>query len=40
VGWTAPRCAHDDSVVAGVSVRDVHEDVRSLAATDVSGQGV
>ncbi|WP_246084572.1 glycosyltransferase family 9 protein [Pseudarthrobacter phenanthrenivorans] len=34
VGWTAPRCAHDDSVVAGVAVRDVHEDVRSLAATE------
>jgi hypothetical protein len=40
VGWTAPRCAHNDSVVAGVAVRDVHEDVRSLAATDVSGQGL
>ena len=33
VGWTAPRCPHDDSMVAGVAVRDVHEDVRSLAAT-------
>ncbi|MDQ0635917.1 ADP-heptose:LPS heptosyltransferase [Arthrobacter pascens] len=33
VGWTAPRCPHDDSVVAEVGVREVHEDVRSLAAT-------
>ena len=36
VGWTAPRCPHDDSAVAGVPVRDVHEDVRSLAATDLT----
>lgn len=35
VGWTAPRCPHDDSMVADVAVRDVHEDVRSLAATDL-----
>lgn len=33
VGWTAPRCAHDDSLVADIGVRGVHEDVRSLAAT-------
>ena len=39
VGWTAPRCPHDDSVVADVAVRDVHEDVRSLAATELAGQG-
>jgi len=39
VGWTAPRCAHDDSVVAGIEARDVHEDVRSLAATELAGQG-
>ncbi len=38
VGWTAPRCAHDDSVVAGVEARDVHEDVRSLAATEIVRQ--
>jgi hypothetical protein len=40
VGWTAPRCPHDDSVVADVAVRDVYEDVCSLAATDLAGQGV
>ncbi|VXB31704.1 ADP-heptose:LPS heptosyltransferase [Arthrobacter sp. 9AX] len=40
VGWTAPRCPHDDSVVAGVAVRDVYEDVCSLAATDLNGLGL
>jgi ADP-heptose:LPS heptosyltransferase len=40
VGWTAPRCSHDDSMVAEVGVREVHEDVRSLAAvTPEGGQG-
>ena len=33
VGWTAPRCRHDDSLVAGVPVHGVLEDVRSLVAT-------
>lgn len=38
VGWTAPRCAHDDSVVAGIAVDDVYEDVRSLTATKFAKQ--
>ncbi|TLM86457.1 glycosyltransferase family 9 protein [Pseudarthrobacter sp. NamE2] len=38
VGWTAPRCSHDDSVVADVAVRDVYEDVRSLIATGAGRQ--
>jgi ADP-heptose:LPS heptosyltransferase len=38
VGWTAPRCAHEDSVVAGVAVDDVYEDVRSLTATKFAKQ--
>jgi len=38
VGWTAPRCVHDDSVVAGIDVQDVYEDVRSLAATAFARQ--
>lgn len=38
VGWTAPRCAHDDSVVAGIGVDEVYEDVRSLTATKVAKQ--
>lgn len=33
VGWTAPRCGHDESAVASVQVQDVLEDVRSLLAT-------
>jgi ADP-heptose:LPS heptosyltransferase len=39
VGWTAPRCVHNDSIVAGVPVRDVYEDVRSLMATAAVRQG-
>ncbi|TLM73113.1 glycosyltransferase family 9 protein [Pseudarthrobacter sp. NamB4] len=38
VGWTAPRCEHDDSVVASVGVQEVYEDVRSLVATDTGRQ--
>jgi ADP-heptose:LPS heptosyltransferase len=38
VGWTAPRCVHDDSVVAGIGVLEVHEDVRSLIATKYAKQ--
>lgn len=38
VGWTAPRCVHDDSVVAGIGVHEVHEDVRSLVATTYAKQ--
>jgi ADP-heptose:LPS heptosyltransferase len=33
VGWTAPRCAHEESVVAGVEVQNIHDDVRNLIAT-------
>lgn len=32
VGWTAPRCPHDDSLVAGIRWDDVYVDVRSLLA--------
>jgi ADP-heptose:LPS heptosyltransferase len=32
VGWTAERCAHDDSMVAGVRADDVYEDVLALMA--------
>jgi ADP-heptose:LPS heptosyltransferase len=38
VGWTAPRCAHDDSAVAGIGVPEVYEDVRSLTATAYAKQ--
>ena len=33
VGWTAPRCSHDESIVGTIGVQDVYEDVRSLTAT-------
>lgn len=33
VGWTAPRCAHNDSLVAGIDVADVLRDVVSLTTT-------
>ncbi|WLQ08427.1 glycosyltransferase family 9 protein [Arthrobacter oryzae] len=33
VGWTAPRCAHDSSLVAGVRPENVYSDVRLLMAT-------
>jgi len=32
VGWTAPRCAHDSSLVAGVRPENVYSDVRLLTA--------
>lgn len=32
VGWTAPRCPHDDSVVDSVAVKDVYADVLDLLA--------
>jgi len=38
VGWTAPRCVHDDSVVADIGVNEVYEDVRSLTATTFAKQ--
>lgn len=33
VGWTAERCPHDESLVAGVGVDAVAEDVQQLTAT-------
>ena len=32
VGWTAPRCAHDASLLAGISADDVYQDVRQFTA--------
>jgi ADP-heptose:LPS heptosyltransferase len=32
VGWTAPRCPHNESLVAGIQPGDVYADVRSLLA--------
>ncbi|GAA4189788.1 glycosyltransferase family 9 protein [Microbacterium oryzae] len=36
VGWTAPRCEHDDSFVAGVAAADVRDDVLRLVADAVA----
>ncbi|RLV55491.1 glycosyltransferase family 9 protein [Aeromicrobium phragmitis] len=33
VGWTAERCPHDESLVAGISAAAVYEDVAQLTAT-------
>lgn len=38
VGWTAARCVHDDSLVAGVGVAEVYGDVRSLTAGKLAKQ--
>jgi ADP-heptose:LPS heptosyltransferase len=32
VGWTAPRCPHDDTLVADIPAEHVYADVRSLLA--------
>jgi hypothetical protein len=32
VGWTASRCLHDSSVMAGIRTEDVYADVRQLTA--------
>jgi ADP-heptose:LPS heptosyltransferase len=39
VGWTAPRCAHDSSLVSGVRPEDVYRDVRLLRATSPRSRG-
>jgi ADP-heptose:LPS heptosyltransferase len=33
VGWTAPRCPHDESTVKAVEPSEVYEDVLQLTAT-------
>jgi ADP-heptose:LPS heptosyltransferase len=32
VGWTAARCAHDTSLLAGIGADDVYQDVRQFTA--------
>lgn len=39
VGWTAARCVHDSSLLAGISAVDVHRDVRPFTATTPLGHG-
>jgi ADP-heptose:LPS heptosyltransferase len=39
VGWTAPRCGHDSSLVSGVRPEDVYADVRLLMAMNPHPRG-
>ncbi|WP_026005407.1 glycosyltransferase family 9 protein [Arthrobacter sp. M2012083] len=39
VGWTAPHCGHDDTVVSGIAVADVVQDVLDLTATSLLLRG-
>ena len=39
VGWTAARCAHDTSLLAGISAADVYRDVRLFTATSPPPRG-
>jgi ADP-heptose:LPS heptosyltransferase len=39
VGWTAPRCQHDESSVAAVAPEAVYEDVRQLTAMNLPPRG-
>ncbi|MGP0224533.1 glycosyltransferase family 9 protein [Paenarthrobacter sp. NCHU4564] len=35
VGWTAPHCGHDDTLIRGIAVADVVQDVLDLTATSL-----
>jgi ADP-heptose:LPS heptosyltransferase len=39
VGWTAARCAHDSSLLAGISAAEVYRDVRLFTATNPPAHG-
>lgn len=39
VGWTAPRCVHDISVLTDISPSEVHADVRDLTAMNLPAHG-
>ncbi len=39
VGWTAPRCGHDESTVEAVSAESVYEDVLQLTAMNLPLRG-
>ncbi|UKA50094.1 glycosyltransferase family 9 protein [Arthrobacter sp. FW305-123] len=39
VGWTAPHCGHEDTVVSGIAVADVVQDVLDLTATSLLLRG-
>lgn len=39
VGWTAPHCGHDDTLIRGIAVADVVQDVLDLTATSLLLRG-
>ena len=39
VGWTAPRCAHESSLLTGIRAADVYPDVRTFTATTLLRRG-
>jgi ADP-heptose:LPS heptosyltransferase len=39
VGWTAPHCGHDDTLIRGIAVADVVQDVLDLTATTLLLRG-
>jgi len=39
VGWTAPHCGHGDSLIEGIAVADVVQDVLDLTATSLLLRG-
>lgn len=39
VGWTAPHCGHDDTLIEGIAVTDVVQDVLDLTATSLLLRG-
>ncbi|WP_311380583.1 glycosyltransferase family 9 protein [Arthrobacter sp. ISL-69] len=39
VGWTAPRCGHDSSLVSGIRPEDVYADVQLLRAMNLRPRG-
>ncbi|WP_198318313.1 glycosyltransferase family 9 protein [Arthrobacter sp. YN] len=39
VGWTAPHCGHDDTLITGIAVADVIQDVLDLTATSLLLRG-
>ena len=39
IGWTAPRCPHESTLLAGISVGDVYRDVRMFTARSLLPPG-
>ncbi|MFP3581015.1 glycosyltransferase family 9 protein [Arthrobacter sp. SIMBA_036] len=39
VGWTAPHCGHDETLIEGIAVADVVQDVLDLTATSLLLRG-